>query len=367
MTDVSHVPYRLASKYIKDRLANYVELQTPQIGIICGSGLSGLSDTLAEPKITIQYSDIPGFPKSSCSVQGHMGEVVIGVLHNVVILCFRGRFHSYEGYDMKTVVLPIHVLRCLGVKVCIVTNAAGGLNPSYNVGDVIVVSDHIAIPTLAGKNPLIGINDNELGPRFPPMSNAYSSELRTIATQSAQQLNYKFVHGHGTYCFVSGPMYESCAECQLLKSFGGDTVGMSTVPEIISAHHCSIKVLCLSLVTNKVIMPSLGNEQMNNTTSQPVASHAEVLEATAKRTLDLQALVKQIIINIQKDYLPTLPALEPISLTIPNDLLNGYYKTMNEQRRTNGVLFDTSTVLLLSACSAVVAAAVTILVCKTNR
>lgn len=163
--DSTHVPYRLASQYILNELQK-AGLPKPSVGIICGSGLAGLADALdSKSSLTIKYSSIPGFPKA-CTVQGHKGEVVFGLLSGVPTACFRGRFHSYEGHDMKTVVLPVNVMRCIGVQICIVTNAAGGLNPTYNVGDVVAVSDHLAIPQLAGKNPLIGPNDDELGPRF---------------------------------------------------------------------------------------------------------------------------------------------------------------------------------------------------------
>ena len=207
---------------------------------------------------------------------------------------------------MKTVVLPVTVMRCLCVKVVIITNAAGGLNPDFNVGDVICASDHFAIPQLAGNNPLVGPNDDEMGPRFPPTSNAYNEDLRQAAQKAAKQLKIDFLRPHGTYCFVSGPMYESKAECRFLRMVGGDCVGMSTVPEVVTAHHCNMKVLCLSLVTNKVIME--GDEG-------PVASHAEVLEAVATRSIQMQELVKEIIkVLSDESILDGIPSLSPISL-----------------------------------------------------
>lgn len=166
--DVTHVPYRLAAAYLAKQL-RLGHMQCPQIGIVCGSGLSGLSQTLTGETLTVQYADIPGFP-AHCTVAGHKGEVVFGTLSGVPTMCFRGRFHSYEGHDMKTVVLPVYVMRCLCVKIVIITNAAGGLNPTYKVGDVVAVSDHHAVPQLAGKNALVGPNDDELGPRFPVCS-----------------------------------------------------------------------------------------------------------------------------------------------------------------------------------------------------
>eukprot|EP00934_Nitzschia_sp_Nitz4_P008559 Nitzschia sp. Nitz4//scaffold114_size70088//68452//69630//NITZ4_005992-RA/size70088-processed-gene-0.42-mRNA-1//-1//CDS//3329533468//8549//frame0 len=299
----SFLPYRVAAHYLTEQLDN-AGFPCPIVGVICGSGLSELSKSLEGRTLTIKYQDIPGFP-AHCTVAGHKGEVVFGKLSGIPTMCFRGRFHSYEGHDMKTVVLPVTVMRCLCIKMVIITNAAGGLNQSFNIGDVLCVSDHLAIPQLAGKNPLVGPNDDELGPRFPPTSNAYSLELADAAEKAAKNLNMDFVRPRGTYCFVSGPMYESKAECRFLRQLGGDCVGMSTVPEVVTAHHCNMKVLCLSLVTNKVIME--GDEG-------PVASHAEVLESVAKRSVQLQAWVKEIIRVCSEDVLGTLPDLPPVAL-----------------------------------------------------
>lgn len=308
--DPSFVPYRLAGAYLIEKVKD-AGMKLPHVGIICGSGLSELSKTLDGPTLTVKYSDIPGFP-SHCTVAGHKGEVVFGLLSGVPTMCFRGRFHSYEGHDMKTVVLPVYVMRCLGVKVCIVTNAAGGLNPNYKVGDVVAVSDHLALPMLAGKNPLVGPNDDEMGPRFPATSNAYPESLRIAATHAAKELGIDFLIPHGTYCFVSGPQYESKAECRFLRSLGGDAVGMSTVPEIVTAHHCDMKTLCLSLITNKVVMD--GDE------GAPVATHQEVLEAVNKRSKQMQTLVKEIVKQIDKEVLRKLPPLRTISTMVPDDI-----------------------------------------------
>lgn len=300
------VPYRLAAAYLQERLKE-AGLPLPTVGIVCGSGLSELSKALEGDTLSVKYGDIPGFP-AHCTVAGHKGEVVFGLLSGVPTICFRGRFHSYEGHDMKTVVLPVNVMRCLLVKVVLVTNAAGGLNPDYNVGDVCCVDDHMAIPQLAGNNPLVGPNDDELGPRFPPTSNAYPDSLRLAAAQAGKELGFDFVRSDGScYCFVSGPMYESRAECRFLRALGGDMVGMSTVPEVVTAHHAGIQVLCLSLVTNKVIME--GHEG-------PVASHAEVLEAVEKRALQMQTLAKQIVAVLDRKVLKELPDLAPVNLVL---------------------------------------------------
>ena len=304
--DPTFVPYRRAAAYLKNKLETF-GLPTPSVGIICGSGLSGLSSALEGEILTIHYRDIPGFP-SHCTIAGHEGEVVFGMLDGVPTMCFRGRFHSYEGHDMKTVALPVHVMRCLQVRLVIVTNAAGGLNPDYNVGDVVVVSNHVAIPQIAGKNPLTGPNDDELGPRFPPMSNAYPDELRNVVHEAAHELGFKFVRTEGAcYCFASGPMYESRAECRFLRNLGGDMVGMSTVPEITAAHHCGMKIICLSLITNKVIIA--GDEG-------PAASHAEVLDAVDRRAIEMQSLVKRIVSILNKGIVLALPELPPVSLEI---------------------------------------------------
>lgn len=303
--DESFLPYRVAAHYLMGQLHD-AGMPSPMVGVICGSGLSGLSKALQGKTLTVQYADIPGFP-AHCTVAGHEGEVVFGLLSGIPAACFRGRFHSYEGHDMKTTALPVTVMRCLSIKAVIITNAAGGLNREFNVGDVVCVTDHLALPQLAGKNPLIGPNDDELGPRFPPTSNAYCEELREAALKAANVLGYdKFVRSQGTYAFVSGPMYESKSECRFLRQLGGDCVGMSTIPEVVSAHHCSMKVLCLSLVTNSVIME--GSEG-------PAASHQEVLEAVAQRSEQMQNFVKQIIqVLDQEGYLRKIPDLAPIDL-----------------------------------------------------
>uniref|UniRef100_A0A7R9WNZ0 purine-nucleoside phosphorylase n=1 Tax=Craspedostauros australis TaxID=1486917 RepID=A0A7R9WNZ0_9STRA len=299
----SHLPYRVAGSYLLERLKD-AGIEIPSIGVICGSGLSGLSATLDGKTLTVKYSEIPGFP-AHCTVAGHKGEVVFGLLSGVPAMCFRGRFHSYEGHDMKTVVLPVHVMRCLNVKAVIITNAAGGLNPTFNVGDVVCITDHLALPHLAGKNSLVGPNDDELGPRFPPTSNAYNPQLCQAVLEAAKRMKADFIVPHGTYCFVSGPMYESKSECHFLRSAGGDCVGMSTIPEVIAAHHCGMRVLCLSLITNKVVTKD---------NDGPAASHAEVLEAVSNRSVQMQQLVKEIIVALNKKILPQMPDLSPIEM-----------------------------------------------------
>eukprot|EP00126_Sphaerothecum_destruens_P008981 Sdes_comp20400_c0_seq2m14376 len=205
------------------------------------------------------------------------------------VLCMQGRFHFYEGYSMFKVSLPVRVFFLLNIKYLIVTNAAGGLNPAYHVGDIMIIQDHINIAGMSGNNSLFGPNEERFGPRFPPMSNAYDPELRKIAEESAHETGMQKFLRKGVYAFVSGPGYETPSEANFLKMIGSDNVGMSTVPEVMAAHHCGIKVLGLSLVTNMVV---------TNINDRNVANHAEVLETTVRRAKDMEKLVKKIIAKL---------------------------------------------------------------------
>jgi len=267
----------------------------------CGSGLSGLSKSLQKSE-TFAYDSIPGFPEAT--VAGHHGELVFGTIGSIECVCMRGRFHYYEGNDMEQVVLPVRVMRLMGVKLLIVTNAAGGLNPNWNVGDIMVIQDHFGLPALSGNHPLRGQNDDQLGPRFPAMSDAYDEELQNMVITAADKLGLdKSTRPNGTYCFVSGPCYETKTECKFLRSVGGDSVGMSTIPEVIAAKHCGMKILGLSLITNIVVT--------QNTKETVHASHAEVLEAVAKSGLNVEAIVKTIVTkDIMGKYLAGLPTFE---------------------------------------------------------
>lgn len=276
----------------------------PVIGVICGSGLSGLAKCIdPSSSVTVNYENIPGFPQAT--VAGHMGEMVFGTIGGMEVACLRGRFHFYEGNSMSTVGLPVRVMRLLGVKLLVVTNAAGGLNPSYNVGDIAIIQDHFGLPLIAGNHPLRGSNDDALGPRFPAVSDAYDEVLQTLIMKCAAKLDLtKFLRPDATYCFVSGPAYESRAECRFLRnSIGGDTVGMSTIPEIITAKHAGMKILCLSLVTNKVVF-----EKQKDTVH---ASHKEVLDAVETSGKRVEALVTALITKENLgDYLEQQPSFK---------------------------------------------------------
>lgn len=278
-----------AAEFLKGRVGDI----KPTVGVICGSGLSGLVNAL-DDKLVVDYSEIPHFPQTT--IAGHTGELVFGKVDKVDVVLMRGRFHSYEGHSMKTVTLPVKLMRHLGVEMLIVTNAAGGVNRGFSVGDLMIISDHIGFPLLAGKHPLVGLNDDTFGgARFPPMSNAYDVALRQLTWETADSLGMSsFMRRFGTYVMVSGPTYETGAESRMVLNMGGDAVGMSTVPEVAVARHCGIRVLGLSLITNSVRLPG---------DTGPVASHEEVLETVELRGEQIQQLVRAVISKLDKDSL----------------------------------------------------------------
>ncbi|XP_012687829.1 purine nucleoside phosphorylase 6 [Clupea harengus] len=257
--------------------------QKPTVAIICGSGLGGLADLL-ENRSVFPYKDIPYFPKST--VQGHAGQLVFGELRGKQCVCMQGRFHFYEGYDSSTVTYPVRMFFLLGVEILIVTNASGGLNPDYNVGDIMMIKDHINMPGFAGQNPLCGPNDERFGVRFPCMSDAYDKDITRLAQEAAEEQGCASFLRHGVYCMLAGPTFETIAECRALQILGADAVGMSTVPEVVVARHCGLRVFGLSLITNKVV---------TNYDSKERANHEEVLQTTRMRTEDLQRLVSHLV------------------------------------------------------------------------
>ncbi len=253
----------------------------PELGLVLGSGWSALADEIANSNI-VPFRQVPGIPAST--VEGHRGEFVIGTLAGRPIAALRGRVHYYEGYSMQEVTLPIRVLRGLGVKTLIVTNAAGGVRIGFEAGDVMLITDHINLVGMAGLNPLRGPNDDTLGPRFPDLTNAYDPALCEIARSVADEL--KVTLREGIYIMLAGPSYESGADVRLLRIFGADAVGMSTVPEVIVARHGGMRVLGLSLITN-----ALGGHH-------PEVSHMGVLAAGEKAMPYLSSLVKGIVERI---------------------------------------------------------------------
>lgn len=248
----------------------------PKIGLILGSGLGDLADSIVNPDI-ISYKDIPGFPVST--VKGHKGLLVTGELCNKSVLCMQGRFHYYEGNPMNKIIYPIRVMKMLGIETLIITNAAGGINKSFRPGDLMLIEDHI---NLMGTNPLIGFNDEEIGPRFPDMSEAYDKNLRETAFNCAKKNEIDIKSG--VYLALTGPSYETPAEIRAFRALGADAVGMSTVPEVIAANHCGIKVFGISCITNMAA-------GINN---MPL-SHKEVIATTEKSKESFGTLVKEII------------------------------------------------------------------------
>lgn len=214
----------------------------PRVGLILGSGLGGLADTLDEA-VVVPYKNIPHFPRST--VAGHKGNLVIGRLAGTPTFAMQGRFHYYEGYPLEDVVLPVRVMARLGVETFVVTNAAGGLNEEFEPGDLMLIEDHI---NMFGTNPLLGPNVDEFGPRFPDMTNAYDRDLRELARSVATGLDIELKEG--VYMGLTGPTYETPAEIRAFRALGADAVGMSTVPETIVARHMGVKVLGISCISN---------------------------------------------------------------------------------------------------------------------
>lgn len=225
------------TEFLKNKVEN-----RPKIAIILGSGLGGLVDYVDE-KIVIPYHEIPNFPVST--VSGHAGELVFGKINGVEVLVMKGRFHFYEGYDMKKVTYPQYVFKQFGIETMIVSNAAGGANTEYKPGTLMIIKDHI---NFFGTNPLIGPNDERFGPRFPDMSETYSKELIEKAKNVAKTLGIDYEEG--VYLGSSGPTYETAAEVKMMMTMGADAVGMSTVPESIIANYLGIKILGISCITN---------------------------------------------------------------------------------------------------------------------
>jgi len=241
---------------------------TPKIGIILGSGLGGLGNKV-ENQIAIAYKDIPNFPVST--VEGHSGKLIFGQLGGKDVVAMQGRFHYYEGYGMQQVTFPVRVMKMLGVEYLIVSNAAGGLNPKFKVGDLMLITDHI---NYFPENPLRGKNLEEFGPRFPDMSKVYNPDLLKLAEKIANENNIKVQKG--IYIGSTGPTLETKAEYRLFRSFGADSTGMSTVPEVIVAHHQGMKCFGMSVITN-VSEPENPEEETTHEEVQNVAGTVEPL------------------------------------------------------------------------------------------
>ncbi len=259
------------TKYIKSKVA-----EIPQVAIILGTGLGALVDYIEDKKY-IPYSDIPNFPIST--VEGHSGNLIFGKLGSKLVMAMQGRFHYYEGYDMKQVTFPIRVMKALGIKTLFVSNAAGGMNPSFKIGDIMLITDHI---NLFPEHPLRGKNYNELGDRFPDMSETYSINLLETALDIAKEKDIRVVQG--IYVGTQGPTFETPAEYRFFHRIGGDAVGMSTIPEVIVARHSGMEVFAVSVITD------LGIDGIVEK-----VSHAEVQKAAQQAQPRMMEIMKELV------------------------------------------------------------------------
>ncbi len=254
-----------ASTYLSSKIS-----VKPKIGIVLGSGLGIYIDQI-QNKTVIPYEDIPHFKRTS--VEGHSGALIFGEVQGVNVVALQGRLHPYEGYAMEEIVLPVRVLAALGIEILFLTNASGGINTNFHPGDLVIINDHI---NLSGRNPLVGPNIAELGPRFPDMGNAYDKELREVLSTVAK--NHHVDLKTGVYCSVLGPTYETPAEIRMLRILGADLVGMSTVPEVIAANHLGLKVAGVACVTNYAA--GIKEEKLSHADVKKVAEKAMVGFAT---------------------------------------------------------------------------------------
>ena len=265
---------KATANYIKERIQ-----ATPETGIILGTGLGGLVNEI-EIIDSIPYTDIPDFPVST--VEGHEGRLIYGKLGNKEVLAMQGRFHYYEGYSMNEVVFPVRVMKFVGVTQLFVSNASGGLNPDWQVGDIILINDHI---NFFPEHPLHGKNKPELGPRFPDMSQVYDETLRNNAKQIALENNINLKEG--VYIGVQGPTFETPAEYKMFRILGADVIGMSTVPEVIVARHMNLKVFGISIVTDSGVPGEIVE-----------ISHEEVQEVAMKAEPKMTVIMKKLIESI---------------------------------------------------------------------
>jgi purine-nucleoside phosphorylase len=264
-----------AAQFIRARIDADVS-----VGIVLGSGLGAFAEDLGEP-VSIRYDEIPGF--AHATVEGHAGRLVIGTAEGVTVAAMQGRFHFYEGYSLEDVTFPIRVLKLLGVRTLILTNAAGSLNTELSPGSLMVISDHI---NLMGVNPLIGPNDERFGPRFPDLTSTYEPALQAIVIEEAKAVNVEM--RRGVYAALSGPSYETPAEIHMVRTLGADAVGMSTVPEAIVARHMDMQVIGISCITNLAAGVS----------NRPV-DHSQVIATGERVRVQFTELIRRVIARLE--------------------------------------------------------------------
>lgn len=273
----SYEDYLKSANFIKERLGNF----NPQIAIILGSGLGALSDEIEE-KIIIKYEEIPNFPVST--VEGHAGELIVGKLNGIEILAMNGRFHFYEGYDLKETTFPIRVFKLIGIKKLILTNASGGINTEFEVGDFMVINDYLSF---FAESVLRGKNLNEFGDRFIDMSETFDKEMSNKLKEIIKKHTGK--EHEGVYAYMKGPTFETPAEIRALRILGADSVGMSTVPEAVVAHHCGIKCVAVTCITN--MAAGVLNEKL---------SHEDVKQTAEKVKFKFKDIIKEYVSIIGK-------------------------------------------------------------------
>ncbi|MFC3853147.1 purine-nucleoside phosphorylase [Salinispirillum marinum] len=267
--------YHQAANYLAERLNG----RRPRIAITLGSGLGALADDIKDP-LNIPYADIPGFPQST--VHGHKGQLVFGELGGQFVACMQGRFHVYEGHKPESLQIPIRALRLLGVELLVLTNAAGSIHEAMGPGSLMLIEDHI---NFSGVNPLLGGNDDDIGPRFPDMTEAYNKHQGVVMQTAAGELGIELFRG--TYLWALGPSFETPAEIRLYRQWGADAVGMSTVPETIVARHCGMDVVAVSSITN-LCAGMTGQALTHEETLREGAKAAEKLSRLIKRWLEAQ-------------------------------------------------------------------------------
>ncbi len=268
--------YEEAAEAIRSRTAH-----RPTTAMILGSGLGPLADAV-EAADSVAYAELPHWPQST--VPGHSGRLVAGHLEDRPVLVMQGRFHFYEGYAMDVVTFPVRVMHCFGIDTLVVTNAAGGLNPAFSAGELMLILDHINLPGLVGFHPLRGPNDEALGPRFPDMNRAYDPALQALARQAAAEADVPL--NEGVYIALSGPSFETPAEVRMLRVLGGDAVGMSTAPEVTVARHMGMRVLGISGISNVAI---------DSSAAEGAPTHEEVLEAGKHAAPRMEAVLRGVL------------------------------------------------------------------------
>lgn len=271
--------YEEAAAYIRSRSTH-----APSVGLILGSGLNPLAESVQDADV-MAFDEVPHFPRPS--VEGHQGKLVLGRLAETTVIIMQGRVHFYEGYPIQQIVFPVRVMQVMGVETLIVTNAAGGINPTFRAGELMLLSDHLNLMGMTGNNPLFGPNDPSLGPRFPDMSQAYDPNLRRLAREIAEEESIP-LH-EGVYASLSGPSFETPAEIRFLRLIGADAVGMSTAPEVTVARHGGMRVMGVSGISNEAISDPVPGQE---------ASHEEVLAAGQEIVPRLTALVCGVLTKL---------------------------------------------------------------------